>query len=91
MIFPKTRLQVLHNYQVELENWVENAPIENIKQFITEIHGLVYPEDWTTLINSHFENSDYIQSCECCQEILSAVFTISQISRPELGRIFNIK
>ncbi|MGF7433692.1 hypothetical protein [Pasteurella bettyae] len=88
MTFPQTRLQVLHNYQVELENWVENAPIENIKQFITEIHGLVYPEDWTALINSHLESSDYIQSCECCQEILSAVLTISQISRPELSRIF---
>lgn len=46
MNFPPTRWKILHQYQTELELWVEQATEEHIKQYLTEIHGCVYPDDW---------------------------------------------
>lgn len=92
MIFPPYRWQVLQKYQTELENWVEQANVEQIKEFLITSHGLIYPDDWNDFLNLHLTydryQNDYIQGCQACQEILSALLTISETSRPELQSLF---
>lgn len=85
MPFPVARWKILQEYQVELEKWVETAPITEIKQYFTEIHGLIYPDDWRQVQQSHISPQVHsIHSCEYCQELLSAILTISQLNRPDL-------
>lgn len=95
MDFPRTPHQVLHELQIELENWVLQAEIEEIKHYLISIHGGVYPDDWEDIVLFHFiknrNNCHYIQSCSFCQEIVSAILTISETSRPELKTLFQGK
>ncbi|AET15261.1 hypothetical protein FEA44_11775 [Mannheimia haemolytica] len=86
MNFPPTRWKILHQYQTELELWVEQATEEHIKQYLTEIHGCVYPDDWENVRISHMSSQTHIfHSCERCLELISAILTISQLSRPDLN------
>lgn len=91
-LYPITRTRLLANYQVELENWVESTSLEAIQSYLVSIHGMVYPDDWADFLDNHSNKTatgkNYIQSCEHCQEILLAIKTISEISRPELNTIF---
>ncbi|MCW9734191.1 hypothetical protein L5B97_12080 [Avibacterium sp. 20-15] len=95
MDFPRTRHQVLHELQLELENWVLQAEIEEIKHYLISIHGGVYPDDWEDILQSHFikkpDDCHYIQSCSFCQEIVSAILTIAETNRPELKTLFQGK
>lgn len=91
MTFPRTRHQVLHEFQIELEDWVMQADIEEIKDYLTSLHGCIYPDDWRDFLHSHLmlgSAGHYIQSCEYCQEIVLAILTISETDRPELKNLF---
>lgn len=93
MNFPPTRWKILHQYQAELELWVEKSAEEHIKQYLTEIHGCIYPNDWDNMCLTHISSKTHtFHSCEHCQELISAILTVSQLSRPDLnGLLCDIK
>lgn len=91
--FPKSINQILHDYQIELEEWVINATLEEIKEYLLLIHGLVYPDDWSQFIQQHLRDfgnqKDYISGCTSCQEIILAIHTISSTVRTDLKVLFS--
>lgn len=93
--FPKAITEIFRDYQIEIEDWVTRATLEEIKEYLLLIHGFVYPIDWLDFINGHFNHSqktsndkNYTPGCIHCQEIILAIYTISEISRPELKQLF---
>lgn len=93
MTFPPHRWQILKQHQIQLENWITKASIEKIKEYIASAHNLLYPDDWNSInclcLHNNSSTDNYIQGCEHCQEIISALLTISEIERPELKSLFN--
>lgn len=86
--FPKSMTQLLHGYQIELEEWVTNATLREIKEYLLLVHGFVYPDDWSDFLQHLSHSKNYISGCFHCQEILFAINTISETARPELKCLF---
>ena len=88
---PRTIEQVLSDYQIELENWVMSAAIEDIRDFFIALHGGVYPDDWDDFVSRHQSSSslelETISSCETCQPLLLAIQT-TDLYRKELKSFF---
>lgn len=92
MTFPRTIEQVMTEYQIELENWVNTADIEEIKSYLIKLHGLTYPDDWNMFIQRLQQDKQKtdIFCCQFCQPIMLAIHTISFTSRPHLKELFHL-
>ncbi|ERF77265.1 hypothetical protein ACLRAA_05760 [Gallibacterium anatis] len=89
--YPRIPEQVLFDYQIELENWVRSASIDEIRDYFVILHGGVFPDDWHDCVSRHQNNSsgdlEHISSCEQCQYLLLAIHTMSSC-RKKLKSLF---
>ncbi|RNF58446.1 hypothetical protein EFK68_03450 [Pseudomonas aeruginosa] len=82
--------QVMRQHRVDLESWVEKAPVEDILDHLVNLHGMLDLDDLKSVECGRWRSAEEgaaspgAHSCDCCSDVVSAMVVIALTKRPEL-------
>lgn len=84
---PPFRSRLILSHQMELEAWLASAALSDIREHLTDLHGML-PEELDELSCGRWsENGKSIESCERCNYFALAIVTVGITERPELRKV----
>ncbi|MDS9917774.1 hypothetical protein RMI87_30170 [Pseudomonas aeruginosa] len=87
---PMTYEQVMRQHRVDLESWVEKAPVKDILDHLVNLHGMLDLDDLKSVECGRWRSAEEgaaspgAHSCDCCSDVVSTMVVVALTKRPEL-------
>lgn len=77
----------MHQHRMDLESWVEKAPVEDILDHLVDPHGMLDLDDLKSVECCRWRSARRGQlgahSCDCCSDVVSAMVVVALTKRPQ--------